>query len=58
MKKTIRKLTGRNEFYIALVFLALYRAAGVAWASIAAIAATVLLRSLSAHYRWNFPHAE
>lgn len=23
MKKTIRKLTGRNEFYIALVFLAL-----------------------------------
>lgn len=42
----------------ALVFLALYRAAGVAWASIAAIAATVLLRSLSAHYRWNFPHAE
>ncbi len=32
-------------------------ALGSAWASIAGMAATMLLRALSAHYRWNLPHA-
>ncbi len=41
----------------ALVFLAVRAAAGFTWASLAGTAATVLLRSLSAHYRWNFPRA-
>lgn len=31
---------------------------GTAWASIAGMAATLLLRALSAHFRWNLPHAQ
>lgn len=41
----------------AFVYLLLYGVLGSAWASVVSMAATVALRILSAHFRWNLPRA-